>query len=154
MITLCVDRPPYYMWQKGVDRPLYYKIYGEGIANLKAQLDWQCFYNAKKGAMFSRDNIWTNVAKMGQEEWYKMYVRPFHRQLACRHSSSGAGNFASSCESIWSAYGHIHSEVSNRPAPATTEKPVSIYSNWNAVASIACDNALKIYWWDSEWCTA
>ena len=93
--------------------------------------------------MFSIDNILTN----GQEEWYKMYVRPFHRELGSRHSSSGAGNFASSCDSIWSAYGHIHSEVSNRPAPATTEKPVSIYSNRNAVASIACDNALKIYAW-------
>ena len=31
--------------------------------------------------MFSRDNTWTNAAKMGQEEWYEMYVRPFHREL-------------------------------------------------------------------------
>ena len=32
--------------------------------------------------MFSRDNTWTNAVKMGQEEWYKMYVRPFHLELA------------------------------------------------------------------------
>ena len=41
-----------------------------------------CYYKAKKGAMFSRDNTWTNAVKMGQEEWYKMYVRPFHLELA------------------------------------------------------------------------
>ena len=39
-------------------------------------------YKAKKGAMFSRDNTWTNAAKMGQEELYEMYVRPFHRELS------------------------------------------------------------------------
>ena len=48
----------------------------------RAQLDWQCFYRAKKGAMFSRETIWTNAAKMGLEEWYEMYVRPFHSELA------------------------------------------------------------------------
>ena len=59
------------------------KIYGEGSAeSAKAQLDWQCFYTANKGAIFSRDNTWTNPAKMGQEEWYKMYARPFHCELA------------------------------------------------------------------------
>ena len=58
-------------------------------------MDWQCFYNAKKGAMFSRDNRWTNAAKMGQEEWYKLNVRPA-----------------------------LDSEVRNRLAPAKTEKPV------------------------------
>ena len=31
--------------------------------------------------MFSKDNPWTNVAKMGQEEWYKMYVSPFLLRL-------------------------------------------------------------------------
>ena len=49
---------------------------------VKAQLKWQCFYKAKKGTMFSRDNTWTNAARMGQEEWYRMYVRPFHSELA------------------------------------------------------------------------
>ena len=38
----------------------------------KVQLDWQCFYRAKKGAMLSRDSTNTNAAKMGQEEWYKI----------------------------------------------------------------------------------
>ena len=32
--------------------------------------------------------------------------------------------YACSCEGIWSAHGHIHSEVRHRLAPATTEKPV------------------------------
>ena len=32
--------------------------------------------------MFSRDNIWTKAAKLGQEEWYEMYVRPFHCEVA------------------------------------------------------------------------
>ena len=58
------------------------KIHGEESAeSAKAQLDWQCIYKAKKGSMFLRDNTWTNSAKMGQEEWYKTYVRPFHREL-------------------------------------------------------------------------
>ena len=58
------------------------KIHGEGSAeSAKVQLDWQCFYQpeAEKG---TRDNKWTNAAKMGQGEWYKMYVRPFHPGLA------------------------------------------------------------------------
>ena len=41
-------------------------------------MDWQYFPKAKKGTKISRDNTWTNAAKMGLEEWYKMYVRPFH----------------------------------------------------------------------------
>ena len=49
---------------------------------VKVQLKWQCFYKAKKGTMFSRDNTWTNAAKMGQEEWYERYVRPFHPELS------------------------------------------------------------------------
>ena len=59
------------------------KIHGEVSAeSTKAELHWQCFYKAKKGAMFSRDNTWTSAAKMGQEELYEMYVRPFHRELS------------------------------------------------------------------------
>ena len=91
----------------------------------KQQLDWQYFSKAKKGAMFSRDNTWTNAAKMGQEEWYDMYVRPFHRELALVGMRVLAQVIsACSCENSWSAHGHIHSEVRNRLAPATTEKPV------------------------------
>ena len=53
------------------------KIHGEGSAeSAKAQRDWQFFDKAKKGAMFSRVNTWTNAAKMGREEWYEMYVGP------------------------------------------------------------------------------
>ena len=59
------------------------KIHGEGSAEYaKAELHWQCFNKAKKGVMFSRDNTWTSAAKMGQEELYEMYVRPFHRELS------------------------------------------------------------------------
>ncbi len=61
------------------------KIHGEGSAesaNLKAQLDWKCFYKAKKGTIFSRETIWKNAARMGPEEWYDMYVMPFHPELA------------------------------------------------------------------------
>ena len=71
------------------------KIHGEGSAeSKKAELHWQCFYKAKKGAMFSRDNTWTSAAKMGQEELYEMYVRPFHRELSLVGMRQfGAGNF-------------------------------------------------------------
>ena len=63
LVSRGIDRPRYYLWQ----------IHVEGSAeSAKEQLDWQCSYKAKKGAMFSRDNIWTNAAKMGQEEWYEM----------------------------------------------------------------------------------
>ena len=70
------------------------KFHGDGSAeSAKAQLDWQCFYKAKKCAMFLIDNTWTNSAKMGQEEWYKMFVRPFHRELALTGTQVLAGNF-------------------------------------------------------------
>ena len=49
---------------------MYDKIHGEGNAeSAKAHFGLAIFYKAKKGAMFSRDNRWTNAAKMGQEEW-------------------------------------------------------------------------------------
>ena len=49
-----------------------------------------------------------------------------------------------------SAHEHIHTEVSNRLAPATTEKLVHIYSNWKAVAAAARDDELKMFTWDNE----
>ena len=45
-------------------------------------MHWHYFYKAEKGAMFSRDNTWTNAAKVGQEERYEMRVNPFHRELS------------------------------------------------------------------------
>ena len=48
-----------------------------------------------------------------------------------------------------SAHGHIHSEVRNRLAPATTEKLVYVYSNRKAAAA-ACDDELKMFSWDNE----
>ena len=50
----------------------------------------------------------------------------------------------------WSAHGHIHSEVRNKLAPATTEKLVYIYSNRKAVAAAARDDELKMFTWDNE----
>ena len=98
-----------------------YILHGAGSAeSAKAQLDWQCFYKAKKGPMFSRETVWTNAAKMGPEEWYEMYVSPFHPELAMvgmRVLSQVIS--ASSCERNWSAHGHIHSEVRNRLAHDT-----------------------------------
>jgi hypothetical protein len=127
------------------------KIHGEGSpGSAKAQLNWQCFYKAKKCPMFSRDTTWTNAAKMGPEEWYEMYVRPFHPELALVGMPVLAQVIsASSCERNWSAHWHIHSEVHNRLAPATTEKLVYIYSNRKAAAA-ASDDELKMFTWDNE----
>ena len=92
---------------------------------------------------------------MGLEEWYDMYVRPFHPGLALVGIRVLAQVIsASSCERNWSAHGHIHSEVRNRLAPATTEKLLYIYSNRKAVAAAACDDKLKMYTWDNEQCAA
>ena len=128
------------------------KIHGAGSAeSAKAQLDWQCFYKAKKGTMFSRETTWKNAANMGPEEWYDLYVRPYHPELALvgmRVLSQVIS--ASSCERNWSAHGHIHSEVRNRLAPATTEKLVYVYSNRRAVAAAARDDELKMFTWDNE----
>ena len=88
---------------------------------------------------------------MGPEEWYEMYVRPFHPELALvgmRVLSQVIS--ASSCERNWSAHGHIHSEIRNSLAPATTEKLVYIYSNRKAVAASARDDELKMFSWDNE----
>jgi hypothetical protein len=128
------------------------KIHGEGSAeSAKAQLDWKCFYKAKKGTMFSRETTWTNAARMGPEEWYEMCVMPFHPELALvgiRVLSQVIS--ASSCERNWSAHGHIHSEVRSMLAPATTEKLVYVYSNRKAVAAAARDDELKMFTWDNE----
>ena len=114
-------------------------------AAAKAQLDWLCIYKTKQGPMFSRETVWTNAAKMGPEEWYEMYVSPFHPELAMvgmRVLSQVIS--ASSCERNWSAHGHIHSEVCNSLAPATTEKLVYIYSNRKAVAAATRNDELKM----------
>ena len=92
------------------------------------------------------------------EGWYKLYIRSHHPELALvgmRVLSQVVS--ASSCERNWSAHGHIHSEVRNRLAPATTEKLVTllvyIYSNQKAVVTVAAapDDELKMFTWDNEW---
>ena len=80
-----------------------------------------------------------------------MYVGLFHPELAMvgmRVLSQVIS--ASSCERNWSAHGHIHSEVRNRLAPATTEKLVYIYSNRKALAAASQNDELKMYTWDNE----
>jgi hypothetical protein len=80
------------------------------------------------------------------------------------HSHDHAGcpealtDFFTMCDKIhgagsarnWSAHGHIHSEVRNRLAPATTEKLVYIYSNRKALAAASQNDELKMYTWDNE----
>jgi hypothetical protein len=88
---------------------------------------------------------WQNAVQMPAEEWFNLYVRPYHPELALvgmRVLSQVIS--ASSCERNWSTHGHIHSEVRNRLAPATTEKLVYVYSNLKAVAAAAHDDELKI----------
>ena len=63
-------------------KPLYCVRQNSWGRKCKAQLHWHYFYKAEKGAMFSRDNTWTNAAKVGQEERYEMRVNPFHRELS------------------------------------------------------------------------
>ena len=100
---------------RGVDRLLscVTKFMGKEVLNLQRS-SWtgNVFYKAKKGPMFSRDTRWTNATKMGTEEWYKMYVRPFHPELALVGMQvlvlviSALSSM--SCERNWSAHGHIH----------------------------------------------
>ncbi len=73
---------------------------------------------------------------MSAEEWYKLYVGPYHpvlKLVGMRLLSVPA----SSCERNWSVHGHIRLEVRNRIAPATTDKLVYIYSKRRAVAAAA-----------------
>ena len=92
------------------------KVHGaESAASAKAQLDWSCAYKAKTG-FFQNETVWTNAAKIQMRQaWYKMYVKPWHPELAMvgmRVLSQVIS--ASSCERNWSAHGHIHSKIRNR----------------------------------------
>ena len=82
--------------------------------------------------------MWAKAAKMPFEAWYKMYVKPWHPELAivemCVLSQDISG---SSCERNWSAHWHIHSKLRNRLEHATTEKLISVYSNSKMVARLA-----------------
>ena len=104
------------------------KIHGEGSAeSAKAQLDWQYFYKAKKCTMFSRETTWTNAARMGPEEWYEMYVTPFHPELALvgmRVLSQVISASSFFKETVLPM--DTFTEVCNRLAPATTEKAARI----------------------------
>jgi hypothetical protein len=43
---------------------MFDKIHGEASAeSAKAQLDWKCFYKAKKGTVLSRETTWTNTTR-------------------------------------------------------------------------------------------
>ena len=56
-------------------------MHGTGsAASAKAQRDWRCAYKAKAG--LQNETVWANAAKMPPEAWYKMYVKPWHPELA------------------------------------------------------------------------
>jgi hypothetical protein len=57
---------------------------------------------------------------------------------------------ASSFERNWSAHGHIHSEVRNRLAPATTEKLMYIHSNRKAAAAASDDELMEMFTGNKE----
>ena len=101
--------------------------------------------------MFSRDTTWANAAKTGPDEWYEMYVMSYHPELALLGMQVLSQVIsASSCERNWSAHGHMHTEVRNRLAPATSEKLVYIYSNRKAVAAASRSDELEMYTWVNE----
>jgi hypothetical protein len=109
------------------------------------------FFTRQRKALCSQEKPPEKMLQMSAEEWYELYVRPYHHELALvgmRVLSQVIS--ASSCERNWSAHGHTHSQVCNRLAPATTEKLVYIYSNRKAVAAAARDDELKMFTWDNE----
>ena len=124
-------------------------MHGAGTAaSAKAQLDWHCSYKGKTG-IFVNDTLWTNAARMAPEQWYEMYVKAWHPELAevgMRVLSQVIS--ASSCERNWSAHGHIHSKVRNKLEPATTEKLVYVYANSKIVSETRASGELKMFAWD------
>ena len=78
--------------------------------------------------------------EMPPEAWHgsEKYVKPWHPELArvgMRVLSQVIS--ASLFERNWSAPWHIHTKISNRLDPATTENLVYVYSNSNLVASLS-----------------
>ena len=59
------------------------------------------------------------------------------------------GTFTPKCAT---GHMHIHSQVYNRLAPVRTDKLAYIYSNQKVVAADACNDKLKMYVSDNEWC--
>ena len=151
MIVLRVLRP-------GVDRPLFT---GKEVLNLqrrswtRLQVTTWMFLPGKERCNVLKRQHMDKGSKIGSGRmvWDVCQALSLWGGIS-RHGSSSSGNFTASCESNWSAHWHIHFKVCKRLAPATTEKPVYIYSNWKAVAAEAYDDTLKICVWDNEWCAA
>ena len=90
-----------------------------------------------------------NAAMMAPEQWYEMYVKAWHPELAeVGMSVLSQVISASSCERNWSAHGHIHSKVRNKREPATTEKLVYVYANSKIVSETRASGELKMFAWD------
>ena len=53
----------------------------ESVASAKAQLDWHCSFKSKTG-IFLNNTLRTNTATMLSEQWYELYVIPWHSELA------------------------------------------------------------------------
>ena len=80
--------------------------------------------------ILQNETVWANAAKMPQEAWHEMCVKPWHPELAMvgmRVLSQVIS--ASSCERNWSAHGHIQTKIRNKLSPETTDKLVHVYSN-------------------------
>ena len=61
-----------------------------------------------------------------------------------------SSHFTSSREGNWSAHRHIHTKISNRLDPATTEKLVYVCSNSKLVASTCNADKLNMFAWGNE----
>ena len=94
------------------------------------------------------ETVWAKAANRLFEAWCKMYVKPWHPELAmvemCVLSQYIS---ASSCGRNWSAHWHISSKLRNRLEQATTEKLIYVYSN-SKMVSVTCNaNELKMPAW-------
>ena len=107
-------------------------------------------YKGKTG-IFLNKTVWTNAVTMPSEQWYEIYVKPWHPEFAevgMRVLLQVVS--ASSCERNWSAHWHIHSKVSNKLNPAAIEKLVYVYANSTIKSETLVDGNLKMFVWDDK----
>jgi hypothetical protein len=88
---------------------------------------------------------------MGPEEWYEMYVRPFHPELALVGMRVLAQVIsASSCERNWSPMGTFTRKFATGLRQLRLKSwYIQVYSNRKAAAA-ASDDELKMFAWDNE----
>ena len=65
------------------------KVHGAGsAASAKSQLDWRCASACKaKAGILQKETVWAKAAKRLFETWYKMYVKPWHPELAMEETA-------------------------------------------------------------------